>query len=71
MAYRLGIFNQNQSTIEEMNRDNVGASFGMNFSGDMTDEEWEERLGLNIELADAPPSCDDDICPPSTNGRGL
>lgn len=57
---KLGVFNENRSRVEELNRDNVGVSFEMNFSGDMTDEEWASRQGLDASLADAPASCDDD-----------
>jgi hypothetical protein len=37
---KLGAFNENKSRVEALNRDNVGVSFEMNFSGDMTDAEW-------------------------------
>ena len=57
---RLGVFNENRSRVEALNRDNVGVSFEMNFSGDMTDAEWESRQGLDASLAVAPASCDDD-----------
>ena len=51
MNSRMHVWLENKKTVEDLNEANsgTGVTFGMNETGDMTDEEFLKRLGLGGE----------------------
>ena len=51
MNNRMQVWLENKKTVEGLNEANAGTgvTFGMNETGDMTDEEFLKRLGLSGE----------------------
>lgn len=52
MEFRLGIYHQNSQEVEELNKHNVGVSFENNWSSDMTEDEFNEHLGVRPDQAE-------------------
>lgn len=44
---RIRTYNENSATVEKLNRDNVGVSFEANYTSDLTEKEFKERLGVD------------------------
>ena len=47
---RLGVYQQNEQIVEELNRTNTGVTFELNFTADQTTEEFLHSQGLNTSL---------------------
>ena len=48
MGSHLETYLQNRKTVEWMNEHNSGVTFAINETGDLTDEEYKEQLGLKM-----------------------
>jgi len=50
MNSRMQVWLKNRRTVENMNASNkgTGVTFGLNDTGDMTDEEFKQRMGLVV-----------------------
>ena len=50
MEFRMGVFSDNQHTVDNLNKKNKGVSFAMNGSGNLTDEEFARMQGAKPDL---------------------
>ena len=46
LEFRRGVWFGNRKAVDRLNRKNKGVSFELNETADMTDDEFESRLGL-------------------------
>jgi len=52
MDYRIGVYQKNHKKVEDLNKNHIGVSFEMNWTGDLTDEEFHHSQGVNSSLAE-------------------